>query len=503
MSVQEKAVVIVGAGIAGLKAASRLYECGVKNCVVLEARDRIGGRLYTVEGYQSRKYDLGASWHHDTLRNNLFLEEAQLPPSENGPRFVFDDDQAILIDQHRGRVDMDPEMRLEILEEELSSYTDHEFHQKLGVPDCSFYEMVMRYVFERRQFLTDDQIQYLPQVARFLELWHGVDWTILSAKDTYFGHIGRNAMVLSYDSIVERIASSFPSEWLKLTTEVDSIKRDDKVLVSTRNGEQFRCDHVIVTVPQSVLGLSLDESEPRKLGRIAFEPPLRMSISKAFDKMHYGCLGKVIFEFEECRWSKERSRIMTLANSSADLVKKVRTADEFSQLLESLNETHQGKKEMEPWEHPHVFINLAKFTGVPSLVMLIQEPLTQFIESLPDKNTVFNFFESVLNNVMLALGSGPVVNGMDKEITSTQTGSPILRNIIVTNWSREPYSLGAYTACHPGDDPIDMVTALTAGQDDRIRFAGEHTIMDGAGCAYGAWESGKREADYVLANQSV
>ncbi|QLL34262.1 hypothetical protein HG536_0G01210 [Torulaspora globosa] len=502
MSIQDKAVVIVGAGIAGLKAASRLYECGVKSCVVLEARNRIGGRLHTVEGYQGRKYDLGASWHHDTLRNNLFLEEAQLPPSENGPRFVFDDDQAILIDQDRGRVDMDPEMNLEILEEELSSYTDHEFHQKLGVADCSFYEMVMRYLFERRQFLTDDQIQYLPQVARFLELWHGVDWTILSAKDTYFGHIGRNAMVLNYDSVVARIASSFPSDWIKLTTEVHSIKRDGKVFVSTRNGEQFRCDHVIITIPQSVLSLSLKEGEPKELGRIAFEPPLRMPITKAFEKMHYGCLGKVIFEFEECQWSKERSRITTLANSNRDFVRKLRTINDFPQLLESLNEADRGKEQLEPWDHPHVFINLAKVTGVPSLVMLIQEPLTQFIETLGDKNIVFKFFESVLNKVMLTLGSGPVVNGMDKEIIST-AGSPILRNIIVTNWSREPYSLGAYTACHPGDDPIDMVTALTAGQDDRIRFAGEHTIMDGAGCAYGAWESGKREADYVLANTSI
>ena len=41
-------VVIVGAGIAGLAAASRLRRAGIA-CVVLEARDRIGGRLHTID----------------------------------------------------------------------------------------------------------------------------------------------------------------------------------------------------------------------------------------------------------------------------------------------------------------------------------------------------------------------------------------------------------------------------------------------------------------------
>ena len=41
-------VVVVGAGIAGLTVAGALRTAGV-DCVVLEARDRIGGRLHTVD----------------------------------------------------------------------------------------------------------------------------------------------------------------------------------------------------------------------------------------------------------------------------------------------------------------------------------------------------------------------------------------------------------------------------------------------------------------------
>jgi len=40
-------VVVVGAGAAGLAAAARLMERGVRNVVILEAEDRMGGRIHT------------------------------------------------------------------------------------------------------------------------------------------------------------------------------------------------------------------------------------------------------------------------------------------------------------------------------------------------------------------------------------------------------------------------------------------------------------------------
>jgi len=50
-------VAIIGAGASGLRLATQLHRAGV-DCVVLEARDRIGGRLLTVEP----GVDLGATW---------------------------------------------------------------------------------------------------------------------------------------------------------------------------------------------------------------------------------------------------------------------------------------------------------------------------------------------------------------------------------------------------------------------------------------------------------
>jgi monoamine oxidase len=53
-------VVVVGAGIAGLVVATRLIDAGM-TCVVLESRDRVGGRLLTHHSAAGR-FDLGATW---------------------------------------------------------------------------------------------------------------------------------------------------------------------------------------------------------------------------------------------------------------------------------------------------------------------------------------------------------------------------------------------------------------------------------------------------------
>lgn len=54
-------IVIVGAGISGISAASKLIENGFSNLLVLEAENRIGGRVATVP-FANNVVDLGAQW---------------------------------------------------------------------------------------------------------------------------------------------------------------------------------------------------------------------------------------------------------------------------------------------------------------------------------------------------------------------------------------------------------------------------------------------------------
>ena len=52
-------VIVIGAGIAGLAAASELAEAGL-SITVLEARDRIGGRIHTISGPEDFTIEMGA-----------------------------------------------------------------------------------------------------------------------------------------------------------------------------------------------------------------------------------------------------------------------------------------------------------------------------------------------------------------------------------------------------------------------------------------------------------
>src|SRR5262245_26838853 len=60
-------VVVVGGGAAGIAAARRLSEAGV-DCLLIEARSRLGGRAWTV-AHADGALDLGCGWLHSADRN--------------------------------------------------------------------------------------------------------------------------------------------------------------------------------------------------------------------------------------------------------------------------------------------------------------------------------------------------------------------------------------------------------------------------------------------------
>jgi monoamine oxidase len=76
---QDVDVVIVGAGVAGLAAARRLHSAGAR-VAVLEARDRIGGRILTVRDDRTPvPIELGAEFVHGSADEVVGLaREAKL-----------------------------------------------------------------------------------------------------------------------------------------------------------------------------------------------------------------------------------------------------------------------------------------------------------------------------------------------------------------------------------------------------------------------------------------
>src|SRR2546429_6655568 len=68
-------VVVIGAGLAGLAAARALAAAGV-DVVVLEARNRVGGRTYTKPASSGIPLDLGAQWIGPTQHRLAELAES-------------------------------------------------------------------------------------------------------------------------------------------------------------------------------------------------------------------------------------------------------------------------------------------------------------------------------------------------------------------------------------------------------------------------------------------
>jgi monoamine oxidase len=63
-------VAVIGAGAAGIAAARRLVEDGRVKVLVIEARERAGGRAWTVDA-DGIPMDLGCEWLHSADRNAL------------------------------------------------------------------------------------------------------------------------------------------------------------------------------------------------------------------------------------------------------------------------------------------------------------------------------------------------------------------------------------------------------------------------------------------------
>jgi len=68
MTSSDTEVVIIGGGAAGIAAGRRLAKAAI-NCLLLEARPRLGGRAWTITDSSGCALDLGCGWLHSADRN--------------------------------------------------------------------------------------------------------------------------------------------------------------------------------------------------------------------------------------------------------------------------------------------------------------------------------------------------------------------------------------------------------------------------------------------------
>ena len=277
-----RSVIVIGAGLAGLSAARDLASAGAK-VVVLEARDRIGGRVWTSLAWDGLPMDLGASWIHGVDGNPL----TGLADAVGAARLVTSYDSAISVGLSGEEVDLteagdDAET---LIEQARKAAEKRDADQSLR--DAIEATKVWKSADEGARRLMRHAIN------GSLEAEYGGAWGELSAW--YFDEVeefdGEDALFPGgFDQITQYLAKGLD---IRLGAMVRGVSYDGAgARVTLYSGETLSADHVIVTVPLGVL----------KAGDIAFDPPLSPKRQAAIQTLGMGLLNKCWLRFDRIAW---------------------------------------------------------------------------------------------------------------------------------------------------------------------------------------------------------
>ncbi len=288
-------VLVLGAGIAGLAAAQALTEQG-RSVIILEARNRVGGRMWT-DSSLGVPLDLGASWIHGVNGNPITKLAKQF-----GVKTVPTDDENSIMFNADGSEYSDVEWEeTESLFEEI--YEEVALMQEETENDTSLQDAFDAVLSEYD--LSDEQMRRLNYYAYLgTSLEYGADMNDLSLwewdQDEEFG--GEEVIFPGgYNQITNGLAKGLD---IRLETVVKTIRYgDDGVVVETTAGD-FVADQAVVTFPLGVL----------KQASVKFEPPLPESKQLAIQKLSMGVLNKVYLRFPEVFWDENVETISYLGD---------------------------------------------------------------------------------------------------------------------------------------------------------------------------------------------
>ncbi|MES1262281.1 MAG: NAD(P)/FAD-dependent oxidoreductase [Acidobacteriota bacterium] len=264
-------VIVVGAGAAGLAAARELQSAG-QSVLVLEARDRIGGRISTVHDERTPvPVELGAEFVHG-LHPVLWnvLREAALPVVETQGTHLARTAEGLV--EAKGF-------------EEMGAV----FDAMAGAPDQSFGAFIRT---------VDAPHETKRSVTGFVEGFNAAlkervstEWLTVESRAADQIEEDRSFRVLTgYDSVARFLSRDID---IRLSTPVRRLRWKRGEVIATTDAGDFRAKRAIVTAPLALLtsGVLLLDPQPA-------------SLALAREGIATGHAMRVTFRFPEAIWEK-------------------------------------------------------------------------------------------------------------------------------------------------------------------------------------------------------